>query len=239
MIWLIYLATINGKQYVGLTSQSLKNRQRDHLKDAKSGGGYLFHHELRKNELIAEWSILVDNIETVEHAMQLERHYIATLRTKAPLGLNLTDGGDGTPGWFVDDQTREKISNTLKRYFEKPENRAANSATVKDAMINMSAEDKETMRQNHLLAIQDPEYRRRVQEGNKRYYSDPSKREAKAIQYGSKPFLVYTLDGEFVGEWINKAECVRVLKLGESANLRKVLDGKSKYIKGYKAHYKE
>lgn len=57
-----------------------------------------------------------------------------------------------------------------------------------------------------------------------------------AIGQGSKPFLVYTKEGFFIGIWINQRECSRELNL-EFRNINACLKGKRNSAGGYTFKY--
>ena len=157
MKFVIYCAIIANKAYIGVTGQSFKVRQKQYINDARTQRTkFIFHEELRKNQLIAEWKILHTNIKTAEEAMKLESYYIKLYNTKYPNGYNMTDGGEGTPGWFIGAETRAKISKTLKEFNKDPKNREINAQRVKQSFANMSPIDKLKMRTNHRRAMTNP-----------------------------------------------------------------------------------
>lgn len=120
--WCVYVHTSpSGKKYVGITSQKPNQRW-------KNGMGYMKRNEdgsyaqqamayaiikypdwnLWQHEIVVE-----DAIE--EDAKQLEIELIQFYKTRdADFGYNMTDGGEGTPGKYVSDETKQKISNALK-----------------------------------------------------------------------------------------------------------------------------
>ena len=97
----IYLVTneVNGKQYVGQTVQTLKKRWSSHGSDAKRRRGphALVHAILKYGK--ENFSIRTVKVcSTRKELNSLEKSYIVKLKTKAPSGYNITDGGDGTLG---------------------------------------------------------------------------------------------------------------------------------------------
>lgn len=112
----IYLVTnlINGKQYVGQTVQTLHNRWKGHTCDAKRYRGPLhLVHALRKYGVANFRMESLCECESREEMDFLEIFCIELLKTKAPFGYNLTDGGDGTKGTPITEEQRRKISHTL------------------------------------------------------------------------------------------------------------------------------
>lgn len=112
----VYLITNkeNGKLYVGETIQSLHNRWKGHKCDAKRYRGPLhLTHAFRKYGTEVFIIEPLHECESREEMDFVEIFYIAFLNTKAPLGYNLTDGGDGTKGTPVTEGQRRKISLSL------------------------------------------------------------------------------------------------------------------------------
>jgi group I intron endonuclease len=96
---------VNGKQYVGVTVRGLRRRWTDHVRAARDGVATALYAAMRKHGVEAF---------TIEHCAcalgrddlaHVERNLIAQLGTLAPLGYNLTIGGDGVAGlprWIVE-----------------------------------------------------------------------------------------------------------------------------------------
>lgn len=115
--WVIYKHTnkINGKSYIGQTCQRLTKRW-------QNGHGYtqLFKNAVDKYG----WDnfdhfILEVDIETQEQANEREKYWIAYyhtfIRDPECNGYNLTAGGDGLSGYTLSEETKAKISKTLKK----------------------------------------------------------------------------------------------------------------------------
>lgn len=110
----IYLRTnkINGKKYVG---QAVDIKQREYTWNTIS------HHYAGKAIDAARAKYGIDNFvfEIIkecedEKLNYWERYYIKKLNTKVPYGYNLTDGGDGTSGFSLSEETKKKISDANK-----------------------------------------------------------------------------------------------------------------------------
>lgn len=54
---------------------------------------------------------------TREDMNEKEKFYIKKYKTKRPNGYNLTDGGEGNLGWIPSDETKNKISNSIKNWW--------------------------------------------------------------------------------------------------------------------------
>lgn len=112
----IYLVTnlINGKQYVGQTVQSLKKRWSSHGSDAnRNRGPYALVHALLK---YCKENFSIRTLKTCSNLKQLniqEQKFIKKLKTKAPYGYNITDGGDGTVGVPYTKEQLKKFRKTI------------------------------------------------------------------------------------------------------------------------------
>jgi group I intron endonuclease len=114
---IVYLITnlINGKQYVGKTTRSLKVRWARHQYEAIRGRKQALYYAIRKYGAVC-FSIEVleeADLKTEQDMNLCEILYIKFLNTKAPNGYNLTDGGEGTIGREVSLETRNKLSKAL------------------------------------------------------------------------------------------------------------------------------
>lgn len=93
----IYLARcmVNGKGYVGKTTQLLEHRRDAHRRDAEKQSQFIFHRAIRKYGWDAfEWSILTEDDDD-EWLFLMEQKWIKRLGTKTPNGYNMNDGGEG------------------------------------------------------------------------------------------------------------------------------------------------
>ena len=104
---IIYLITnnINKKQYVGQTVQKLTARFTKH----KSATTYLGNSIRKYGE--ENFSIeAIDMANSKEELDEKEKYWIAKLNTRAPNGMNLTDGGEGVLGREVSLEERKHLS---------------------------------------------------------------------------------------------------------------------------------
>ena len=96
---------INGHSYIGKTMQTLHRRSRRHVNDAKRGeGAYFARAILKYGEDKFNWQVLFESDDQNE-LYQKEREFIS-LRGY----YNLTDGGEGTPGYVPTPETRAKLA---------------------------------------------------------------------------------------------------------------------------------
>ena len=98
------LNKLNGKTYIGLTTQSLNRRICQHLSSDKRPIGKAF-----KKYGIAAFEIsVIDRANSREELNQKERQWIAFYGCKSPNGYNLTAGGDGM--FEPSEETRKRMS---------------------------------------------------------------------------------------------------------------------------------
>ena len=103
--------TLNGKLYVGLTTNTAELRFKKHISMLNSGGCSALYNAFKKYgvEHFKIEEIVESNSK--EELMELETFYIAKYNTLSPYGYNLTTGGENCK---VSKETKDKISNSLK-----------------------------------------------------------------------------------------------------------------------------
>lgn len=127
----VYMHTFpNGKRYIGQTCQKPERRWNN------NGNGYLGKRKNGeyKQPLIANaiqkygWEnvqheILFDNL-THKEANRIEQICMILFRTKdRRFGYNINEGGEHGEDFHISDDTKQKISNTLKEFYSDPKNR--------------------------------------------------------------------------------------------------------------------
>lgn len=120
----VYLGTnsVNGKEYVGLTTRSLRTRVNEHRRAAECGEGFALHDAIRKHGFEAfVWTVL-HRASSVEVLAELEMAEIAARGTMLH-GYNLCGGGEGAA--FLTPERREQLSNEMKSRWEDKEWRAS------------------------------------------------------------------------------------------------------------------
>lgn len=118
LISCIYLVTnlSNGKRYVGKTRYTAEYRWAQHTQAARSGSKDALHRAIRKYGLSNFKVKQIWNGPT-ETASAAEMRCISKFKTLAPVGYNLTFGGDGV---MLTPASIKKISRTLKAYCADP-----------------------------------------------------------------------------------------------------------------------
>jgi len=105
---IIYKAVnkINGKIYIGKTIYPLDSRLRRHLR-----ADLPFSKALKKYGLTSFTIEIIDYADSPDILSDKEKYWIKYYGSKGKNGYNMTDGGDGIPGWNHSEETRKKISN--------------------------------------------------------------------------------------------------------------------------------
>ena len=95
MYGVIYKITnkLNGKPYIGQTTQKLKVRFRAHRRENTYIGRAMLKYGI-ENFMIE----VVEECDTPEQLNEREIFWIAFFNCKRPNGYNLTDGGEGSKG---------------------------------------------------------------------------------------------------------------------------------------------
>lgn len=96
----------NNKCYIGITND-FKSRIQDHK---KANGNFLLAKAVRKHGVENFQFNKIGEVNTWQEACEKEKAYIKEMKTKAPFGYNMTDGGEGTLGWNPSEETRKKYS---------------------------------------------------------------------------------------------------------------------------------
>jgi hypothetical protein len=166
----------NGKYYIGLTTTSLKQRTKEHTYSAKKGYTSLLYKALRKHDMIDKFELIeIDRADTLEKLCELEIRYIKEYNSyyMNGKGYNMTCGGEGTIGYIFTENDKQKISESLKKYYEdNPE------------AIQKNSESRKKYYQDH------PELRQKNSEALKKYYQD----NPEAIQKNSEALKKYYQD---------------------------------------------
>jgi group I intron endonuclease len=116
---IIYKATnlVNGKIYIGKTSQTIEKRQWEHCNRAKLGWKQLLYRAIRKHgEENFKWEV-IDSSNDLNEIDEKEAYWIdyynSYIGNPNHNGYNMTTGGEGTSGYKFTDEQRKARSKQL------------------------------------------------------------------------------------------------------------------------------
>lgn len=189
---LIYILTniITGLSYIGKTGKTLDERWAQHVADARNGSTNYLHRAIEKygadsftREVICECS--------EEDANTYERFCIVAFNTRSPHGYNMTDGGDGVPGYVFTEEDRKKLGSghrgkkrpprseewkqklgeSVKKHWATPEGQEA----FRRGVLKRSANPvwKEKLIADGARRASDPEWHKKISDGIKKAYANP------------------------------------------------------------------
>lgn len=107
----IHRHKINRKVYVGITN-NIERRFRCEGGEYKNNGG-VFGKAVKKYGWDAFDHYILETGLTLKQAQYLEKLYIICLDAKVPNGYNLTDGGEGTCGYVIPKESRQRIADKI------------------------------------------------------------------------------------------------------------------------------
>jgi group I intron endonuclease len=109
---------VNGKQYIGYTSKIPAQRWNEHIytsHDPQNPNHRYIHKAIRKYGPDAlTFEVIYQSKERRHTHKVMEPFFIKEYDTFGPNGYNLTEGGDGKNGYKLSEDTKKKISNSLK-----------------------------------------------------------------------------------------------------------------------------
>lgn len=104
----VYLVTnlVNGKQYVGQTTHTVRSRWTSHLSASRRGSSVILHQAIRKYSELSFRVVELCKTFDLTELDEIECSYIRGLRTLRPLGYNLESGGTN---YITHPETKAKI----------------------------------------------------------------------------------------------------------------------------------
>ena len=101
---------INNKIYIGITNQGAGVRFQKHLSDALHGSPFPIHNALRKYGRQNFSLEIIEFCKNSEELKEREKYWISFYNANdRSIGYNMTEGGDGTFGRTLSEETKEKI----------------------------------------------------------------------------------------------------------------------------------
>lgn len=151
-------ADLSHCRYIG-KSVDPKERLIRHLSNARIGGRTYKATWMRSVVNAGRQVVLVELAPSTRLASELERHCIVVFKAHGHRLTNLTDGGEGTPGWRHSESTRAKIGagNKGRRHVNR-RHRPISEAS----RMNMSA--------GQIGRRFTPEHRQKISEARKAYW---------------------------------------------------------------------
>jgi group I intron endonuclease len=128
LYWIVNTVTMKG--YVGFTGRTFERRFEQHKKSARNGSTWLLHASMRKHGVE---NFRVYHLSTVADraaAVALETRFIVDYATRAPLGYNMTDGGDGATGYRHTEEWKTELGRRGRGRKCSPEQVAAMSTRM-------------------------------------------------------------------------------------------------------------
>jgi len=132
MIGIVYIIKnlVNGKCYIGITTQKLQTRMNVHSCMAHSqGSNTAIHRAIRKYGASSFDIEAIDSANCILELQLKETYWIKALKTISPNGYNLTQGGEGV--FNPAEETRKKMSEAAKIKLNAHNGRAFISGGVK------------------------------------------------------------------------------------------------------------
>lgn len=255
----------NEKHYIGLTSRSLEDRQKEHKLAVKSGNyNNLVYRALTKYEMVDNFELVeIDTADTLEELREKEIRYIQEYDSyyMGGNGYNMTLGGEGTNGYIHTEEAKEKMSKIQKERLKNPEERERLSKSqterLKDPELRQRLSDKTrehfknnpAARQSHrekaLARFQNPEELQKHSEMQKKIQNRVDVKQKKG-KY--KPFDVFKKDGTFIksfnfqfeaAEYLQNDYQIKSTLSNINSRICKVLNNHTKSAYGFVFKYKE
>lgn len=120
----MHTCLVNGKSYIGQTSQGVSKRWNLHLRCARSvttpAYRSIFSKAIRKHSAESFEHQTLSVARSQAELDNLEKLWITLLQTKTPNGYNLADGGYAAAGHVVSPEVRARLSAAAKMQWQNP-----------------------------------------------------------------------------------------------------------------------
>ena len=209
----VYIHTTpSGKRYVGIT-KNVRDRWRNG-KGYKIGAFKLAIDKYGWENINHE--IVISGISE-DYAKQYERVLIKIYRTNEKKhGYNLTEGGDGTTGYKLSEETKAKIQNSRKNYV-------------------VSEETKEKMRNSQRNRKHSQESKDKIGAAHKGM-KHTEESIIKMSNSSSFKIKMFTKDGEYIKTFLSALQAQKETGV-ERTGIRKCCSGRYKQAGGFKWEY--
>lgn len=118
----IYVITnnVNGKKYVGQTTDVDKRwYAHQYCSKNRTDHNIYLYNAINKYGIEEFTFKIIESNVSLSEVNEREEYWIKNLNTHSPNGYNLTIGGEGTKGYKMSDETKEKISKAAKYRFSR------------------------------------------------------------------------------------------------------------------------
>ena len=149
---IIYKVTnkINGKVYIGKITKGLDERKKAHIEQSKNKRSY-FYNAIRRYGIDSFfWEVLIE-CNNQKSLNEHEKFFIAVYRANGNV-YNLTDGGEGVPGYKHTDQTKKLIGNKSKKMWGNEDFKKTRSLMYKGNDFFKGRKHSEETKRNFSLA---------------------------------------------------------------------------------------
>lgn len=135
---------LNGKKYIGITKGAIERRFKQHKQLAKNNTkeNQHLHDALIKYGFENFIIYQQDEAKSIAELYEKEKYWIKTLDTKKN-GYNETDGGEGSHGRILSEETKQKIKEKAIQRFKDVEQRNHLSKKSKEWINGLSAKQKQ------------------------------------------------------------------------------------------------
>ena len=233
----IYLRTnkINGKKYVGQATNLEVRQNRWNNLNLPYAGNVI--NNARKKYGIESFGFEILKECEDEELDYWEKYYIKELNTKVPYGYNMTDGGDGCPGYIHSEETRKKMSEAQKgKKLSEETKQKISEAQKGEKHWNYGKH----LPEEHKKKLSEAQKGKKHWNYGKHLPEEHKKKLSEANKNGklAKPVLQINKDtNEIITEFPSVSEVERQFGINHS-NISQCCNGKRNTVGGFKWQYK-
>lgn len=159
---------LTNEYYIGVRSCNCEIHE-----DPYMGSGLLIVRSINKHGLENFKKEILKVFHTRAEASFFEAESVTEITLKDPLCLNLKTGGEVNQSVKYSQQACEKLSNSLKKYFQNPENLEKLSLQIK-RYFQENPEARQCVSERRKKLLQDPLHLLKAKEAREKLWKDPS-----------------------------------------------------------------